>query len=356
MLPAMKRRRIIFYLVAPAAILLFLFLGYAGWNAADPQRTCASCHEIVPSFEEWQLSAHREVGCAGCHGTALGNGFHSLKEKSGMLFSHLARRPYNEEIRLDEKGVLEVMEACTECHASEYRNWLAGGHSATYADIFLDEFHNSREQPYWDCLRCHGMFYDGTIYELVEPVSTTGPWKLKEEGAGENPVIPCLACHGIHQRNEPLTRPENMDDPAAIHYLREARAPAAGLHVRSDGMFLRADLLPEPDMYDGGRAVLASGDPLQRTCIQCHAPGWNHATGSSDDRTPTGVHEGISCMACHLPHSNEARASCRHCHPALSNCGLDVETMNTTFLDRDSPHNIHFVACEDCHEPVPERR
>jgi hypothetical protein len=23
--------------------------------------------------------------------------------------------------------------------------------------------------------------------------------------------------------------------------------------------------------------------------------------------------------------------------------------MNTTFADRNSPHNIHFVGCRDCH-------
>jgi hypothetical protein len=62
------------------------------------------------------------------------------------------------------------------------------------------------------------------------------------------------------------------------------------------------------------------------------------------------VHEGLSCGACHAPHSNDASGSCANCHPQLSNCGLAVDTMETTFADPDSPNNIHFVACIDCHE------
>jgi hypothetical protein len=40
----------------------------------------------------------------------------------------------------------------------------------------------------------------------------------------------------------------------------------------------------------------------------------------------------------------------------MSNCGLDVEKMDTSFRSRDSAHDIHRVACEDCHpRGVPRR-
>ncbi len=41
-------------------------------------------------------------------------------------------------------------------------------------------------------------------------------------------------------------------------------------------------------------------------CTQCHAPNAAHEAGSQDDRTPAGVHEGLSCIACHANHSNDA--------------------------------------------------
>jgi len=336
------------------AILLLLFTGYAGWNTAHPQRTCASCHEIVPSLEIWQQSAHREVTCSDCHGTALSNGFHSMSEKAGMFFGHFRKEQQTGRIKLDEHGVLEVMDACVECHQEEFKSWESGGHSATYTDIFLNTKHNRMERPYPDCFRCHGMYYGGTISDLVEPIDTAGPWHLKEARQGPLPVIPCLACHPIHMENSVRGRAGSLDDPDAIFYERENREPLMGLYLRSDHIHLRADQLPKPVIYSEGAEVYLSDEPAQRLCIQCHAPNWAHEAGTEDDRTPTGVHEGISCLACHEGHSNNAREACKTCHPALSNCGRDVETMNTTYYDRESPHDIHFVKCTDCHDPIPD--
>ena len=77
---------------------------------------------------------------------------------------------------------------------------------------------------------------------------------------------------------------------------------------------------------------------------------------TGDDRTPIGVHEGLSCMACHQKHGQDTRASCATCHPRLSNCGLDVEKMDTSFVNTKSKHNIHFVKCGDCHpKGVPKK-
>ena len=350
----MRYKKTIIALLVVLVLVLGLFTAYTGWNAARPERSCGSCHEIVPSLEIWQQSAHRDVNCADCHGTALENGFHSLKEKAGMFFTHIGGKVEASEVGMDEAAVLEVMEACIKCHRDEHKAWLAGGHSASYADIFLNEKHNSMERPYPDCFRCHGMYYDGSIKNLVEPLSTEGPWTLIDQDKASQPVIPCLSCHPIHMENEPMAHPESMDDPAAIHYERAERKALTGLYLRSDRMHLRADQLRKPDLFNGETPVLVSDDPVQRICIQCHAPNWAHQAGSEDDRTPVGVHEGISCRACHRGHSNDPRNACLTCHPALSSCGLDVRTMNTSYLDRESPHNIHSMACTDCHDPIPD--
>lgn len=197
------------------------------------------------------------------------------------------------------------------------------------------------------------MYYDGGIEDLVEPISTKGPWKLKDETRASRPVIPCLSCHPVHKENEPMTRPQSMDDPAAIFHEREERQALTGLYLRSDRMHLRSDQLNKPEIYDGEIPVLVSDDPVQRLCMQCHAPNWLHQAGTEDDRTPVGVHEGISCRACHRGHSNDARNVCLTCHPALSSCRLDVRTMNTSYRDRESPHNIHSMTCIGCHDPIP---
>jgi hypothetical protein len=336
-------------------IILFvgIYGGYSSWNAASPEQTCAGCHEINPSFHTWQASAHRDIKCVECHGTALSNGWHSLKEKANMVLTHFTGNTQNSDIRLSEEQLMETMKNCNNCHQMEYSKWLSGGHSSNYERIFLNEAHNRMEQPYWDCLRCHGMFYEGTIYDLVEPVSTTGPWRLLDEKQAERPVVPCFACHQMHTDNEPLGIQRAWDDRnATIQQRKDAqvsRNSAASLFIRADQMYLRAEQLPNPSMYSNGTVLQTSDNPLQRLCIQCHAPNHQYISGSEDDRTPGGVHQGLSCMSCHEVHSNDASKSCNNCHPAISNCGLDVTTMNTSYLDKDSENNIHFVSCEDCH-------
>ena len=62
-------------------------------------------------------------------------------------------------------------------------------------------------------------------------------------------------------------------------------------------------------------------------------------------------------MSCHERHGQQTRASCAGCHPRLSNCGLDVEKMDTTFFSANSKHNVHWVKCADCHtKGVPRKK
>lgn len=337
-------------------VILLLFLvtiifggSYSAWNAGNPEKTCASCHEISPSHKTWASSAHREISCFKCHGTALENGWHSLSEKAQMVFSHVQSTPYADEIHLSEKQVLETMERCTQCHQDEYANWLAGGHSATYADVFLHEEHNHSEQLNFDCLRCHGMYYEGTIKDLVKPISRKGPWKLTDKSKSAQPTIPCLTCHEIHTQGEPAKRPD-YSQPNNIFYSRNLQNNSLGFYSRHEQMHFNVDVLPTPVMLVGADTIQTPNDPVYRMCVQCHAPSVWHQVGSHDDQTPVGVHQGISCRACHEPHSNFQRNSCDKCHPNESkNCKLDVRKMNTTYFSPSSENDIHFVACTDCH-------
>lgn len=335
-------------------LLLFVFMivfagSYTWWNAANPDKTCASCHEINPSVSTWASSAHQEISCFKCHGTALESGWHSFSEKAKMFFSHVQTKPFAEDVRMNENQVLETMERCVSCHQNEYANWKASGHSATYADIFLHEEHNKTEQLNFDCLRCHGMFYEGTVNDLVEPISIEGPWNLIRPEMGKKPTIPCLTCHQMHSNGTPATTPD-YDNPNNIFYARLIQNNSIGLYSRHEKIHFNLENLPTPVMLLGNDTVQAPADPVYRLCVQCHASSVWHQAGQGDDRTPRGVHEGISCSACHEPHSNYQRNSCDKCHPGISNCGIDVKTMNTTYFSPNSEHDIHGVSCKDCHK------
>ncbi|HET6558994.1 MAG TPA: multiheme c-type cytochrome [Prolixibacteraceae bacterium] len=321
---------------------------YTYWNKATPDKTCASCHEIGESVYSQTQSAHRNLQCKECHGTALSNGWHSMREKGMMVVSHLKSNEV-EDVRLGEDQFLEVINNCKRCHSTEYTNWMSGGHSMDYQHVFLNTVHNSTEQINFDCLRCHGMFFEGNVRDVVEPLSITGPWKLKDEKMATMPAIPCMACHQIHQDGLPKSRPD-YSDPKTIFYDRNVEPAKVVFYDRNEKIHFPVSDLPKLNLWESKRSVHVSDDLTMRNCVQCHAPNAHHQAGTSDDRTPRGVHEGLSCIACHDPHSNDARNSCTSCHPAVSNCKLDVTKMNTSYADPNSPNNIHFVSCTDCHE------
>jgi hypothetical protein len=252
-----------------------------------------------------------------------------------------------EQIRLKFPQVRDVVERCKSCHQGEYADWSTGPHGNGFAKVLTDEKHNSRRLLMDDCFRCHGMFYEGSIGEAVTPVSTEGPWKLVKPELANHPTIPCVTCHSMHTDGEPHVRGAR----------KEVHRPSLAFWDRRSGRHIRVDDLPVPAMIDGGRPVKMSPDKRQALCYQCHAPLATRQVWSGDDRTAVGVHEGLSCLACHGKHGQSATASCATCHPRLSNCGLDVEKMDTTFLNAKSRHNIHTVRCTDCHEKgVPKRR
>ena len=340
----MKGKHLI--LAAGAMAMLSVIVSYTVWNRIDPSGTCAKCHEIAPSHVSWLSSAHAEVQCVDCHGTALSDGLHSLKEKTGMITAHFSVGKHHDDIRRTEEQALKLTERCIQCHQAEHAGWLASGHAVNYREIFMDTDHNAAEKPYWDCFRCHGMFYDGNINDLMNLDGEPSSWFIKNKEQETRSAIPCIACHQIHAENPVSVRYVSSRDTAKV-----IRNPRTAFYVRADKIYLRSDMLTPVAMNDGHRQVNRAVDPNTVLCQQCHAPDYMHRAGSEDDRTPVGVHEGIGCTACHKVHSGNTRESCTLCHAEISkNCKLDVRQMNTTYLSKNSPYDIHRISCESCHE------
>ncbi len=348
-------------LLLAALFLLCMLLGGVGYfEVTPPEKTCVSCHEIQASHMRWTNSAHRAVSCKACHGGSA-DSWHALKENAKRVFFHLTESDHSG-MRLSEEQAVRMVRSCQACHPREHAHWLAGGHGASYATVFTDEKHNRAEQVNDDCLRCHGMFFEGRASDLLAPLDTRGPWRLLDPRMAGRPAVPCLACHELHAPGRPFAREQT---PAAgvaevTNRVPCVRRDTVAFYVRQEREHFALDSLGVPRIVDAsGRPVKVSHDPRQRLCTQCHAPNAFGVAGTGDDRTPTGVHEGLSCAACHRPHSNDARGSCAFCHPARSSCGLDVTAMDTTYRSKASRHNIHTVKCLDCHPagvPKPSAR
>ncbi len=305
---------------------------------------CARCHEIRPNLVSWQGSTHRDMNCVECHTS-------TTRTNLRRVTTHLFSEP-PEQIHLKTADVFIMMDKCVACHREEYARWGAGRHSASYERLFANKEHNQKRQLMDDCLRCHGMHFEGAISDVVEPLDTRGPWKIKDASLAQRPAIPCLSCHMVHRDGMPLKKASQR-----IAVKEEVFRPSLGLFDRRARLNIGTDLLPLPGVYDGERKVKMSPEKRQALCYQCHAPLASGQIGSGDDRTPMGVHEGLGCLSCHEKHNQNTRQSCAGCHPRLSNCGIDVEKMDTTFANPESKHNIHRVKCEDCHpKGVPKKK
>jgi hypothetical protein len=244
---------------------------------------------------------------------------------------------------------------CQSCHRQEYAAWQAGPHSATYARIFLDKKYNGENMPMDDCLRCHGAQFEGGIRDLVTPVDRQGPWHLVDAKLANSPSMPCVTCHEMHRQGQPMNKAGEKG--TILGPSQEIVRPSLAFFDRRTEQYIPLADLPLPAMFDGARPVKMSPDRRQALCYQCHAPLSTDQVGSGDDRTGMGVHEGISCVACHAQHGQTTKASCATCHPKMSNCGLDVEKMDTTFASTKSKHNVHWVKCADCHtKGVPKKK
>ncbi len=334
---------------------IFLLPGASLYYQYSGGRSCTRCHEIWQPYRDWHDSAHRNIACSECHGDVmtLDAGFH-LKNLR-QLVKHL-RGQVPEQVRLKTDDVFKIEQRCAKCHREEYAAWAAGPHAASYSKIFLNNEHNKNTLLMDDCLRCHSMHFQGSIRDLITPVNRQGPWKLIDPNLAGRPAMPCLTCHQMHRHGSPLEPfPAMKADDAGPK--QEIARPSLALFDRREQDYVSLERLPLPQIYDGVRLVRISPDQRQALCYQCHAPSAVGQVGSGDDRTPVGVHEGLSCFACHEKHGQTTRASCTTCHPQLSNCGINVETMDTTFKSLKSPHNVHTVKCIDCHtKGVPQKK
>jgi len=336
------------------AALLLMAPGASLYFESGNGTRCTACHEMQPLSDAWRASSHRNIACGKCHGDALTLDASFHMTNAHRAYSHV-RGDLPEQLLLGNKDTMAIDNQCRLCHREEYAKWESGPHSAGFARIFLDKKHNTANMLMDDCLRCHGMYYEGGIGDLIQPIDRTGPWRLAQPELANMPTMPCGTCHQVHREGDPMRKRAANGGVAGPR--QEVARPSLALFDRRTQQYIPVADLSIPVMKEGERAVKMSTDQRQALCYQCHAPTATAQVGSGDDRTGLGVHEGIGCLACHDQHGESTRASCATCHPKMSNCGLDVEKMDTTFASTGSKHNVHWVKCADCHtRGVPKKK
>jgi hypothetical protein len=262
--------------------------------------------------------------------------------------------------------------SCQNCHPQQWNEWSRSGHAMTLSAQLLNTAHNSEEQLDQTCVKCHSAEL-GTvdIGQIVQPLDMTGPWKLVGQYAnsGDTPAIPCLECHQPHGPKPSGLLP-GMDFGDESSFYRNVPAPqVTNLFIFDAFAQKHVDPQPIAPVMNGPQAVPIPDTLTNRVCYTCHAtdmaasnlfepntpPSGDNSIGTGDDRTLTGVHQGIPCVTCHMPngsHTFNPMSACGQCHNQGTTVTLDFATRaHTSFNDpalsmlsgNMSPLNIHWL-------------
>ncbi len=265
-------------------------------------------------------------------------------------------------------------QTCKACHPKEYTDWSESGHAMTLSAQLLNKDHDSSEQLDQTCVKCHSPEL-GTVKigNIVGPLDMKGPWKLVGQYAslGNTPSIPCLACHQPHTvKPAGLLPGEDFGDESTFY--RGVPAPQV-TNLKIYDAFAQKYIDPPTiaPVMNGGQAVPIDQSLSNRLCSTCHGTDMaesnlfqpnvpatgDNSLGSGDNRTPTGAHQGIACVTCHMvggSHTFNPMNSCSQCHgkdTSLPSLDYVTNQVKTSFNDPSlsmltgnaSPLNIHWL-------------
>lgn len=265
---------------------LFLFAavvaGLARFEFSPPGKSCVLCHELKGTHERWKSSAHKEVGCKSCHGRTI----ESFGDNIKRVCSHFTAKDHSRmgfKMCLDEKQVDEMSERCIACHRAEGAQWKRSGHSSPVAKFLTNTLHNASWKPADICLKCHGMFLEGDIGDVVSRKGLETTWKMNSAKQGKRAAVPCLACHNIHG------------------------GANLSFYSRGDERSFAAETLHFQKLKTAdGKPFGRKDDPSSRLCTQCHAANAEEIAGSGDDPSLKCKNEGKGCLDCHKGHDWKA--------------------------------------------------
>lgn len=268
------------------ALLVLLGVGvgiglFLRFECTSPSRTCILCHEIRGSKESWAHGAHRDIGCKECHGRTA-ESVASLTDNIKRAVKHVTAKRHPRlgvEMCLSETQVERMTAKCITCHRAEGAQWARSGHAAPVATFLTNTVHNAAWKPSDNCVRCHGMFLEGRLDDILTREKLCTTWSFRDPSRERRTAVPCLACHQMHGR-----------DRLAFYSRPEKRSfPATGLHLQK---IVGAD----------GVEVKRGTDAATRLCAQCHAANAEGIAGSCDDRSPRCKPDGKGCLDCHKGH------------------------------------------------------
>ena len=281
--------------------------GASSYYTSQRGQGCASCHEMAQYVSAVHASPHRTATAWIATKRA--------SPPSCAISAYISPATPPEAIRLRDVDVFAMTTQLPECHQHEYASWHAGPHSATYSA----DLHQSRAQ--------HRTPPDGRLLFAATACTSTGPSAIScsrrtRRSVAHHPRRICRRAHHALHGLPPDAPRRRGASPSRLTRISVAARPfdrfARILRSSRTDAFRRSVCSRSRNSSDGAapgkdqsRSAPGTLLPVPRTAparSRSHAATnhWGPQVGSGDDRTPMGVHEGISCLACHNGHNESA--------------------------------------------------
>ena len=263
-------RRLLFSVLALGVLGVATLAGTSCYYGGDDGMGCARCHEIRPMVDAWAPSSHRNVDVQGLpRQLLLGRPAHAREEPQARRGCTRAarRRSRSTSATRTSRPSSSAAAPATARSAPTGR----AGPTARRTRRSSSTPSTTRTSSSWTtACAATRMHFEGGIRDLVTPLDRKGPWTFVSEEYAGLPAVPCLTCHSVHRKGEPLA--PRSDRGLVAGPAQEIARPSLALYDRRALEHVGLDRLPLPAMLDGERPVKTSPDRRQALCYQCHAP------------------------------------------------------------------------------------
>lgn len=142
------------------AVFCFIGINTAVDYSSTPEFCVSHCHEMMPAYQSWELSAHGtnkhgiKVACIDCHLPSKDDYFTYLTAKAYTggkdTLLHFFGDEYDIEKNIDKVSDHLPNERCLKCH-----NNLLGGTGSAAAKMAHKSVLNSDSDSKMKCIKCH---------------------------------------------------------------------------------------------------------------------------------------------------------------------------------------------------------
>ncbi len=281
-------------LIIALLMIIFFGSGYVAYRFYDFSQNnpkfCVGCHLMLPAYESWAQSEHKQINCHDCHHL-------SVAELNSLLISFVLKRPTVVPERHKEH-VIVSQERCNACHTKGNAKRInkSRGHAI---HVFMEQI---------ECTQCHGEVKPDKSglhrFLPTEKFCTKCHPGRQVHGEGMG-TLACLNCHTDRTKDLKPSRFKclycHSDNPNIKKQLKDD----ATLDVR----FFAPDAVT---IKKAKKIVFDEKSPMQFYCYECHKP---HEAGKVRPHNEDCMrcHTGIPKIGKHKLHL-DMDMKCRDCH------------------------------------------